>query len=163
MPLPKAASRKNSNGRRGKTRTYTDTPVRDKAEKSKHRKDLKNQLIVEKVLKENCIPKKALLVISSSSTNEKDIELIYNDDSDCEFKGKIEIKLGNYAVALVAEKSRSLKFIARIDNYDEDDCEYEGVFLKKVNSKTDSGMNVKGHIFVVNEKMLLHLPLVTLC
>ena len=53
---------------------------------------------------------------------------------------------------MVAGKSRSLKYIARIDDYDEDDCEYEGVFLQKVNSKIKSGMEGKGLTFVVNEK-----------
>ena len=80
------------------------------------------------------------------------MELIYNDDSDCELEEKIEVKLGDYAIVLVAGKSRSLKFIARIDNYDGDDCEYEGVFLQKVNSKIDSGMGNEGQTFIVNEK-----------
>ena len=79
------------------------------------------------------------------------MELIYNDDSDCELE-KIEVKLGDYAIVLVAGKSRSLKFIARIDNYDRDDYEYEGVFLQKVNSKIDSGMGDKGQTFIANEK-----------
>ena len=64
------------------------------------------------------------------------MELIYNDDNP---------------IVLVAGKSRSLKFIARIDNYDGDDCEYKGVFLQKVNSKIDSGMGDKGQTFIVNE------------
>ena len=46
----------------------------------------------------------------------------------------------------------SSNFLARIDNYNEDDCEYEGVFLQKVNSKIDFGMGDKGQTFVVNEK-----------
>ena len=78
------------------------------------------------------------------------MELIYNDDSDYELEEKIEVKLDDYAVVLVAGKSRLLKFIARIDNY-EDDCEY-GVFLQKVNSKIDSGMGDKGQTFIVKEK-----------
>ena len=65
---------------------------------------------------------------------------------------KIEVKLGDYAIVLVAGKSKSLKFIARIDYCDGDDCEYEGVFLRKVNSKIDSGMADKGQTFIVNEK-----------
>ena len=35
------------------------------------------------------------------------MELIYDDDSDCELEEKIEIKLGDYIVFLVAEKSRT--------------------------------------------------------
>ena len=80
------------------------------------------------------------------------MELIYNDDSDCELEEKIKVKLGDYAIVLVAGKSRSLKFIARIDKYNRDDCEYEGVFLQKVNSKIDSGMGDKGQTFIVNKK-----------
>ena len=38
--------------------------------------------------------KKAPLVIRSSFTGEEDMELIYDDDSDCELEAKIEIKLG---------------------------------------------------------------------
>ena len=53
---------------------------------------------------------------------------------------------------MVAGKSRSLKCIARIDDYDEDDCEYEGVFFQKVNRKIKSGMEGKGLTFVVNEE-----------
>ena len=108
---------------------------------------------MEKVLKENCFPKeKAPLVIRSSSTGEEDIKRICDDNSNCELEEKIEIKFGNCAVALVTRKSRSLKFIARIDNYNEDNCEYEGVFLQKVDSKIDSGMGNKGQTFVANEK-----------
>ena len=33
-----------------------------------------------------------------------------------------------------------------------DDCEYEGVFLQKVNSKIDSGMGDKGQTLIVNEE-----------
>ena len=80
------------------------------------------------------------------------MELIYNDDSDCELEEKIEVKLGDYGIELVAGKSRSLKFIARIDNYDGDDYEYEGVILQKVISKIDSGIGDKGQTFIVNEK-----------
>ena len=60
--------------------------------------------------------------------------------------------MGDYAVVLVAGKSRSLKFIAQIGDSDEDDCEYEGVFLQKAHSKIDSGMGDKGQTFVVSEK-----------
>ena len=80
------------------------------------------------------------------------MKLLCNDDSDYELEEKIQVKLGDYAIVLVAGKSRSLKFIGRIDNYDGDDCEYEGVFLQKVNSKIDSGMGDKGQTFIVNEK-----------
>ena len=38
LPFPKAASRKNSNRRRGKTKIYTDTPVRDEIAKRQAQK-----------------------------------------------------------------------------------------------------------------------------
>ena len=91
-------------------------------------------------------------MISSSSSDEENTELTYNDNSDGNLDKRIEIKLGDYVVVLVAGKSRSLKYIARIDDYDEDDCEYEGVFLQKVNRKIKSGMDGKGLTFVVNEE-----------
>ena len=45
-----------------------------------------------------------------------------------------------------------MKYIARIDDYDENDCEYKGVFLQEVNSKIKSGMQGKRLNFVVNEE-----------
>ena len=165
LPLPKAASRTNSNRRRGKTKIYTDTPVRDeiakrqaqkRAQKSAEEKNAKRRLF--------CKRKKASLVISSSSSDEENTELTYNDNSDGNLDKRIEIKLGDYVVVLVAGKSRSLKYIARIDDYDEDDCEYEGVFLQKVNRKTKSGMEGKGLTFAVKmKKMVLLLLRMTLC
>ena len=77
---------------------------------------------------------------------------LYNDNSYGDLDKRIEIKLGDYVIVLLAGKSRSLKYIARIDDYDEDDCEHEGVFLQKVNSKIKSGMEGKRLTFVVNEK-----------
>ena len=91
-------------------------------------------------------------MISSSSSDEENTEITYNDNSDGYLDKRIKIKLGNYVVVLVAGKSRSLKYIARIDDYNEDSCEYEGVFLQKVNSKIKSGMEGKGLTFVANEK-----------
>ena len=58
----------------------------------------------------------------STSSDDKDIQSIYdgvsNSDLECE---RIEVKLGYYAVVLVAGKSRPLKFIARIDHHNEED------------------------------------------
>ena len=91
-------------------------------------------------------------MISSSSSDEENTELIYNDNSDDDLDKRIEIKLGDYVVFLAAGKSRSLKYIARIDDYDEDDCEYKGVFLQKMNRKIKSGMEGKGLTFVVKKE-----------
>ena len=60
--------------------------------------------------------------------------------------------MGDYAVVLVAGKSRSLKFTARIDSYDKDDCEHEGAFLQKVNSNNDSGVGDKRQTLAANKK-----------
>ena len=76
------------------------------------------------------------------------MELIYNDDSDSELEEKIEVKLGDYAIVLVTGKSRSLKFIAPIDNYDGDDCEYEGCFSKKSISKFIMGWEIKDKLLL---------------
>ena len=144
LPLPKAASRKNSNRRRGKTKIYTDTPVRDeiaktastkKSPKVTRRKRCKKKIILQK--------KETSLVISSSSSDKENTELIYNDNSDGDLDKRIEIKSGDYVVVLVAGKSKSLKYIAQIDDYDEDDYEYKGVFLQEVNRKIKSGMEGK--------------------
>ena len=57
LPLSKAASRKNSNRRRGKTKIYTDTPVRDeiakrqaqnRAQKSAEEKNAKRTLFCKR-------------------------------------------------------------------------------------------------------------------
>ena len=154
MPLPKAGPRKKSNRKRGKTRIFTDTPVHDEVEKKQAHKQAKKSTVRGKITKRKLFSKKkkAPLVISSSFSDEEDIVPIYDDDSSCDLQEKIEVKLGDYAVVLVAGKSRSLKFIARIDNYDDDDCEYEGVFLQKVNSKLGPGVEGKGQIFVVKEE-----------
>ena len=47
-------------------------------------------------------------------------------------------------MVLVDGKPRSLKYIARVDNYDDD---YEVVFLQKINKRVNSGKL----IFIVNE------------
>ena len=82
-------------------------------------------------------------MISSSSSDEENTELTYDDDNGGDSDKRIEIKLDDYALVLVAGKSRSLKYEAWIDDYDEDDCEYEGVFLQNVNNKIESGMKEK--------------------
>ena len=48
---------------------------------------------------------------------------------------KIESNLGDYIVVLVKGKLRALKYIARVDD---DDDQYEGVFLQKINSRISS-------------------------
>ena len=88
------------------------------------------------------------------------MELIYDGDSDCELRKKLKL---SWVIFLMARKSRSLKLIARFDNYDEDDCEYKEVFLQKVKSKMILGWEVKNKLLLLMKKMLLHSPLMTMC
>ena len=46
-------------------------------------------------------------------------------------------------------RSRALKYIARVDNFDEE--EYEGVFLQRANKKIDPGVNAVTPTFIRNE------------
>ena len=62
----------------------------------------------------------------------------------------------------MAGKSRSLKFIAWIDSCHEDDCEYEGVFLQKVDSEIGSGMGDKGQTFAESSVFILEAFRLTL-
>ena len=76
------------------------------------------------------------------------MELIYNDDSDCELEEKIEVKLGDYAIVLVAGKSRSLKFIARIDKYDRVLGNMKECFSKKSIAKLTLGWEIKDKLLL---------------
>ena len=152
LPLPKAPPRKNSNRRRGKTRIYTDTPVREEIEKRELEKNAKKSNATNKAKRALFGKrKKAPAPIASSSSEEDDIE--YDDESDSVSLSEetIEPSLGDYVIVLVAGKSRALKYIARIDDYDDCDGEFEGVFLHKVNSKIIPGQKNQGLTFIVNE------------
>lgn len=78
-------------------------------------------------------PKRTQALLSSSSDDEE-IEIHYDDESDCdELNENVEAAVDDFVIVLVSGKSRSLKYIARIDDFDGN--EYEGVFLQKVNSR----------------------------
>jgi hypothetical protein len=75
-----------------------------------------------------------------------------------------EIKQGDYVMTKVDGRGRELLFLARVDVIDDDDGSYEGVFLKRVNSKlhfTNSGSFIvdenDGGSWV-KEDLLLKLP-----
>ena len=67
------------------------------------------------------------------------------------FERKIEAHIGGYVVVLVSGKSRALKYIARVDDFDDEEEEY-GVFLQKVNSKITPGEDTEEPVFNVNEE-----------
>ena len=143
MPIPKAQPRQRSlNRARGKTRVFTDTPERNEIEEQLKKKNNQNHQGLRQKLK----PSPSSLTNqkkrhTSSSSSEEDIGLSYDNDSDIEIDEKIEPNL-DYVVLLVDGKSRSLKYIARVDNYDDEDDDYEGVFLQKINSRVDSGQPI---------------------
>ena len=91
LVLPKAAPRKNSNRRRGKTRIYTDTPVRDEIEKRWAQKQAKKSHGPGKNTKRKLFSKQkeAPLVVSSSSSDD---ENTCDDNSDCNLEERNEIK-----------------------------------------------------------------------
>ena len=47
---------------------------------------------------------------------------------------KIEPNLGDYVVVIAKEKLRSLQYVARFDDYDDENDDYEGMFLQNINS-----------------------------
>ena len=110
LPIPKAASSKRSSTRsRGKTRIYTDTPVRNEVEKKsieKKIKQTKRKLFVKQGKR-----KKPQPTVISSLSEEKDIP--YEEESEVDIlilDEKIEPNLGNYVVVIVKGKLRSLQY-----------------------------------------------------
>ena len=77
------------------------------------------------------------------------MEILYDDERDCDGNKTIEANEGDYVIVLVTGRSRALKYFARID--DVNDEEYEGVFLTKVNSIIIPRENADTPTFVINE------------
>ena len=76
--------------------------------------------------------------------------MVYDDESDCDSLDEIvKANVGNYVVVLVSGKSRTLKYIARVDEFDGED--YKGIFLQKVNCKIIPGDNSTAPTFIINE------------
>ena len=93
--------------------------------------------------------KKTIQRIEESSSSSDEMEILYDDESDCDVNEIIEANEGDYAIVLVSGRSRTLKYIARI--HDVNDEEYEGVFLPKLNSIIIPGENADTPTFVINE------------
>ena len=51
-------------------------------------------------------------------------------------------------MVIVKGKLRSLQYVARVDDYDDENNDYEGMFLQKINSRVYSD----GPLFIVNEQ-----------
>jgi len=73
------------------------------------------------------------------------------------WKKKVEEHIGGYVAVLVSGKSRALKYIARVDDF-HDEEEYEGVFLQKVNSKITPGEDTEEPVSSLMKKMVLFAP-----
>ena len=152
MPIPKAAPRKISLTRsRGKTRIYTDTPVRDEVEKKSIEKKIKPTKINAKrklFVKQGKRKKLQPTVISSSS---EEVDIPYEKESEVDsliLDEKIEPNLGDYVVVIAKGKLRSLQYVARVDDYDDENDEYEEMFLQIINS----GVYSDGPLLIVNEQ-----------
>ena len=70
------------------------------------------------------------MVLSESSSEEENIQIECDDNTDCSIDH--DIGEGDYVVVNVIGKATVVRYIARIDEVD--DGEYEGVFLHKVPS-----------------------------
>lgn len=135
LPLPKAPPRKNTKKRRktGSTRILTDTPVRNEIANAKmQREQRKNKPKRRKILKK--IPNKKARHPPQESSDEdcNTMPIPFADSSsDCDLSDA-EIVEGDFVVVNITGKSRVVPYIARIDSFE--DGEYEGVFLKKIQS-----------------------------
>ena len=84
----------------------------------------------------------------SSSSDEGDV--VYDDESDCDSLDEIvEANVGDYVVVLVSGKSRTLKYIARVGEFDEED--YKVIFVQKVDRKIIPRNNNTAPTFIINE------------
>ena len=76
--------------------------------------------------------------------------MVYDGESDCDSLDEIvEVNVGDYVVVLVSGKSKTLKYIARVDEFDGED--YEGIILQKLNCKIIPGDNNTAPTFIINE------------
>ena len=129
---------------------YTNTPNRDEVVKQVIEKAGKKSKKIANVKRKLFSQKKraAKHAVVSSSSDEGDV--VYDDKSDCDSLDEIvEANVSDYVVVLVSGKSRTLKYIARVDEFDGED--YEGIFLQKVNRKIISGDDSTAPTFIINE------------
>ena len=81
--IPKAQTRKSkSSARKGKTQILTSTPVREKYALLKKQKEAKNLAKVKKVTKPLFCKKKKIVVLSESSSEEENVQIEYDDNTD---------------------------------------------------------------------------------
>ena len=127
--LPKAGSRKNTNKRRktGLARILTDITVRNKIEKSKETRTVKEK--AQKKTLENIANKNALRTLQESSDEDDSAMPIPLTDSSDSERGFKNCK-GDFVVVNIRGKSCVVPYIARIDLFE--DKEFEGVFSKKI-------------------------------
>ena len=156
MPIPKATPRNRSLIRsRGKTRIYTDTPVRDEVEKKSIEKKIKPTKINAKrklFVKQGKRKKPQPTVINSSSEE----AIPYEEESEVDrfiLDEKFEPNFGDYVVVIAKGKLRSVQYVAHVDDYDDENDNYEGMFLQNINS----GVYSDGPLFIVNEQDALLL------
>ena len=88
--------------------------------------------------------------VSKSSSEEKNIEIHYNDESD--FSMDENIVEGNYVIVNVRGRSRVIQYIARVDEVDGN--EYEKVFYKNF---LDALHTVKPSPLLYMKTIVLHL------
>ena len=125
--IPKAALRKATNSRKRKTkRILTATPVRDSIAVLKTETEKKNISQTKKAKKKLFYEKKATKSLIEISSEEENIEIHYDDNSD--FSMDKNIVEGDYVIVNVRGRSRVVQYIARVDEVDVN--EYEGVFYK---------------------------------
>ena len=156
LQLAKAAPLKKVSGRRrGKTKIFTDTPVRNEVvERARERNATKTKKSTRKPTlkaKKQLFRKKKQTSQRIEESSSDEVEIYYADDSDCDMNETVDAGIGDYVVVLGSGKARALKYIARIDDIDADD-RYEGVFLSKVNAKIKPGEKPEAPTFVINEE-----------
>ena len=74
------------------------------------------------------VKKKATKWVIESSSEEENVEICYDDNSD--FSMDKDIVKGDYVIVNARVRSRVVQYIARVDEVDGN--KYEGVFLQKL-------------------------------
>ena len=104
----------------------------------------KNISQTKKAKKKLFYEKKATKSLIEISSEEENIEIYYDDNSD--FSMDKNIVEGDYVIVNVRGRSRVVQYIARVDEVDVN--EYEGVFLQKLSGYITHHETIT---FIVNE------------
>lgn len=94
MPLPNAPVRKKTGRRKGQTRVYTNTPVRNEiAERTKEKNAKKSKKAAPKKVKKRLFPQKKRITkqIEAPSSSSDEMEIPYDDESDWKSKALKDI------------------------------------------------------------------------